>query len=83
MKNIEKFIKLHREHLNDNPYAYLELGYTRQTDYMAWLCDRCPDGATGRPEPGRKVLALGQGETLDQACKRALEDYAERQEESK
>lgn len=58
---------------HSNPYAYFELARTRSTEWMAFICDKAPNGVTGRPEPDRVILAQGQGHTPDEACAEALE----------
>lgn len=50
-----------------NPYCYFELAYTRQTGWMAFLCDKPKE-----TDPNRKVIASGQGATPDEACRMAL-----------
>jgi hypothetical protein len=71
---IRDLIAEHARLLETNHYAYFELGYTRQTEWMAWLCDRPATGTPGEPGYGanRKVLAQGQGFTPEEACADAL-----------
>lgn len=73
MESIQKLIAKHQELLVDNPYAYFELAYVRQVMWGASICDRPPNAATGKPEAGRQIIAEGQGETPDAACKAALD----------
>lgn len=72
MKNIQKLIELHGELLAENPYCYFEIAYTRQTEWMAWICTNARE-----QDPNRKVLATGGGMTADDACAAALEHYQE------
>jgi len=77
MKNIEKLIELHGELMVENPYCYCEIAYTRQTEWMAWICTNARE-----QDPNRKVLATGGGMTADDACAAALEHYRENAEVS-
>ena len=61
-----------------NPHTYCEVAFTRQTEWMAWLCDKSPDPGTGRPLPNRIVLARGQGESMNAACFNCLLDHWKR-----
>lgn len=70
---IRELIALHAQELDQNDYAYFELARTRRTDWMAWICTNLVDN-----DPGRKVLATGQGDTPEEACSNAIMDYAER-----
>lgn len=54
-------------------YCYFELAYTRHTGWMAWLCSKPRED-----DPGRKVIASGQGQTPDDACREALVMLAKR-----
>jgi hypothetical protein len=82
MKAIQELINEHTKLVRSgNPYAYFELAYTRQTGWMAWICDRSPDPNTGRPIVGRIVLACGQGNTPNIACKNALSDQKAKNKE--
>ena len=54
---------IHDGMLEQNPYAYFELAYTRQTEWMAWICSK----------PATEVIAKGQGSTPEDACRKALE----------
>lgn len=64
---IAALIKAHAELLESNPYCYFELAYTRQTEWMAWLCSN-----PAEDDPDRKILARGQGNTPNEACMQAL-----------
>ena len=65
--SISALIDAHAELLQGSPYCYFELAYTRQTEWMAWLCSK-----PAEQDPARKVLANGQGGTAHEACARAL-----------
>lgn len=65
--SIRKLIAAHGEMLEVNPYCYFELAYTRQTEWMAWVCSKPRED-----DPSRKVLAQGQGPTPDEAAYDAL-----------
>lgn len=67
---IRDLIGKHAELREQNDYAYFELARTRQTGWMAWLCSHPVE-----THPDRKVLARGQGETPDEACREALDDF--------
>jgi hypothetical protein len=67
---IRALIDAHAQIEKENPYAYFELAYSRQTGWMAWITDK-PLGVT-IANPDRKVLATGQGETPEAACTAAL-----------
>jgi len=64
---ISELIAKHEELLENNPYCYFELAYTRQTDWMAWICSK-----PQTEDPERIVLASGQGSTPEEACHIAL-----------
>lgn len=68
--HIEQLIALHASLLVENPYAYFELAYTRQSEWMAWITSKPRED-----DPNRKVIACGQGSTPDEAAKDALENY--------
>lgn len=70
---IRSLIAAHKKLLRTNAYAYFELAYTRQTQWMAWLCTNCRD-----QDPGRKVLAQGEGSTPNAACRAALKRLREK-----
>jgi len=74
MKNIKRFMALYEIIREDNPYTYMEIACTKQTDYMAWICSRPRE-----VDPDRKVIATGQADTADKACKQALKDYHSRE----
>lgn len=65
---IRDLIATHKQILTENNYAYFELAYTRQTDWMAWICSNHRD-----TDPNRTILAKGQGITPEEACLNALE----------
>lgn len=67
---IRDLIAKHAELLESSDYVYFELARTRQTGWMAWLCSH-----PAETHPDRKVLARGQGETPDEACREALADF--------
>jgi hypothetical protein len=64
---IRALVALHAQQLENNPYAYFELAYTRYTGWMAWLCSNSRDD-----DPNRKVIAKGQGDTPEAACAAAI-----------
>lgn len=67
---LQQLIDIHSAVLEQNPYCYFELAYTRTTGWMVWLCtDRYED------DPQRKILARGQGETPEIAAGAALEFF--------
>lgn len=77
MSAVIDLIATHAEMLEENPYCYLELAYTRYTGYMAWLCTKPKD----RPDckspadsfgTDRLVIASGQGDTAEEACLQVL-----------
>lgn len=70
MKNLNKVLKLHKEMLKENPYCYFELAYTKQTEFMVWICSNAKE-----LDPNRKVLLRGQGCTPDKAAKDAIKKY--------
>ncbi|MBR8656739.1 hypothetical protein KDH83_25830, partial [Achromobacter sp. Marseille-Q0513] len=63
-------IAKHAELMEASDHTYFELARTRQTGWMAWLCSHPVE-----THPDRKVLARGQGETPDEACREALADF--------
>ncbi len=67
MSAFQQLVEKHSKLLEDNPYAYFELAYTRQTEWMAWL-GSCPKDAN----PNRKVIAKGQGSSAEEACADAM-----------
>ncbi|MFY4037918.1 hypothetical protein ACOTJL_19410 [Achromobacter xylosoxidans] len=67
---IRDLIAKHAELLDKSDHTYFELARTRQTGWMAWLCSH-----PAETHPDRKVLARGQGETPDEACREALDDF--------
>ena len=76
---IRDLIAMHAEMKEANAYCYFELAYTRNTDWMAFICDRPAGGTVGTPEfgAGRKILAQGQGQTPEDACLHAARCLAE------
>ncbi len=68
--NLTKVLAIHSEMLKTNHYCYFELAYTRYTEWMVWICSNARE-----QDPNRKVLLNGQGDTPEQACKSALENY--------
>ena len=69
---LNRLVAEHQKLLAENPHAYFEISYTRVTDWMAWICDKVPDAATGKPEPGRTIIAVGQGQPPQEAARAAL-----------
>lgn len=67
---LQQLIELHEALLEQNPYCYFELAYTKSTGWMAWICTNHRE-----VDPNRKVLARGQGEFPETACDAALESY--------
>lgn len=70
---IRDLIAKHAELLGESDYTYFELARTRQTDWMAWICSH-----PSETHPDRKILARGQGETPDAACRDAMADLSYR-----
>ena len=68
--NLSKIMAIHAEMLESNPYCYFELGYTRQTEWMVWICSNACE-----QDPNRKVLLRGQGFTPEEACVDALNNF--------
>lgn len=68
--NLERLLYIHKQWLEVSPYVYFELAYTRSTEWMAWICTNSRES-----DPGRKVLAKGQGSTPEEACAHALDFY--------
>jgi hypothetical protein len=69
---LTKLFDLHAALLEENPYCYCEVAYTRQTGWMAWLCsDRYEDDSQ------RRVLARGQGRTPNEAAAAAVESFCD------
>lgn len=65
---IQKLISAHAKLVEENPYAYFELAYTRQTEWMAWICSEPRES-----NPNRVVIASGSGPTPELACNEALQ----------
>lgn len=67
---LRQVINLHQELLKENSYCYFELAYTRQTDWMIWICSNAREF-----DPKRKVLLCGQGATPNEAAQAGLSKY--------
>lgn len=67
---IRALIAEHAAILAQNESAYFELCYHRATGWMAWITDQ-PLCMPPVVNPDRKVLAHGQGDTADEACRDA------------
>ena len=67
---VRDLITAHSVELAAHPHTYFELAYTRQTEWMAWICSK-----PQQEDPDRKVLANGQGSTPEEACEKALLYY--------
>jgi len=67
---IRALIAEHAAVLDQNESAYFELCYHRATGWMAWITDK-PLCMPPVVNPDRKVLAQGQGDTADEACRDA------------
>lgn len=67
---LTQLIELHSSLLERNSHCYFELGYTRTTGWMAWICSNCYES-----DPNRKVLARGQGSTPEEAAGSALDSF--------
>lgn len=68
---LRQMLAQHQAHIEQNPYAYFELAYTRQTGWMVWITDKPAFRLADLVNPDRKVLWQGQGETPDEACENA------------
>lgn len=68
---LRKMLAQHEAHLEQNPYAYFELAYTRRTGWMVWITDKPAFRESVLVNPDRKVLWTGQGDTPDEACENA------------
>jgi hypothetical protein len=64
---LQQLIDMHSALLVENPHCYFELAYTRQTEWMAWLCTKPRED-----DPNRKVLARGQGASPEEAADAAI-----------
>lgn len=69
--SLDALINVH-ELVEDNPYCYFELAHTRQTGWMAWITDKPLYPVQEVANPDRKVLARGQGDSAEEACRIAL-----------
>lgn len=67
---IRALIAEHAAILDQNESAYFELCYHRTTGWMAWITDK-PLCMPPVVNPDRRVLAQGQGDTADEACRDA------------
>jgi hypothetical protein len=67
---LQQLIELHAALLEQNPYCYFELAYTRQTEWMAWICTNAREN-----DPSREVMTKGQGGTPEEAADAALEAF--------
>jgi hypothetical protein len=72
---LQRLFDTHTGLLEENPYAYCEVAYTKQTGWMAWLTDKSLAFTVVNPD--RKILAQGQGNTPDEAALAAL-DYLQK-----
>lgn len=70
MSYLKKCMDIHEEFLRNNSYCYFELAYTRQTEWMLWVCSKPKE-----QDPNREVLLCGQGETPEDAARDALNKY--------
>lgn len=68
---LRQMLAQHEAHLEQNPYAYFELAYTRRTGWMVWITDKPAFRESVLVNPDRKVLWQGQGDTPDEACENA------------
>ena len=66
--HLQALLKIHERLLEKNPYCYLEVAYVRTTGWMAWLCTNALE-----LDKNRKVIARGQGDSIETACKDALD----------
>lgn len=64
---LQELMNLHASLLEENPYCYFEVAYTRGTMWMAWICSNAREA-----DPERKIIAKGQGETPEEAAAYAL-----------
>jgi hypothetical protein len=71
--NLERLLELHASLMDSNSYCYFELARTKTTEWMAWICSDQRE-----INPLRKVIAHGQGFSVEEACEQALKDYDER-----
>lgn len=78
--SIRRLIVAHADLLDQHPHCYFELAWTRSTGWMAWLTDKPAQGEPGTAEfaRSRTVLARGQGDSADEACRDALAALASR-----
>lgn len=79
---LRQMIAQHQAHLEQSPYAYFELAYTRQTGWMVWITDKPAFRQSEIVNPDRKVLWHGQGDTPDEACEKAAQAAQAKQAEA-
>lgn len=72
LPNLQRLLDAHAILLESNPYCYFELAYTRQTEWMVWICSKPRED-----DPSRKVLAKGQDSTPEEAAGNAYESLGE------
>lgn len=72
MSKVQTVLAIHAEMLENNPYCYFELAFSRTTDWMIWICSNARE-----KDPNRKVLLCGQGSTPEDAAEDALEKFKE------
>ena len=75
--NLDLLLELHASLMDGNSYCYFELARTKTTEWMAWICSDNRD-----VNPMRKVIACGQGFSVEEACEQALKDYDKRNHET-
>ncbi|HEB4993607.1 TPA: hypothetical protein R0E73_003120 [Aeromonas hydrophila subsp. hydrophila] len=66
-----EFLCVAEQMIGTHPFLYVELSRTRTTDWMAWL-------RTKSKESEGVLLASGQGQTPDEACRYALAQLKEK-----
>ncbi len=76
MSPIYDLINKHEAIKDQNEQAYFELAYHRATGWMAWITDK-PLCVPPVANPGRKILARGQGHTAQEACADAVLSLSE------
>ncbi|MFP0373809.1 hypothetical protein [Acinetobacter nosocomialis] len=72
MTALQRVLEIHEEMLEENPYCYFELAYSRTTDWMVWICSKALVN-----DPNRKVLLHGQGLTPEEAAQNAINNQSE------
>lgn len=73
--NLQSLLKIHASKLEENPYCYFELAYTRVTGWGAWICSNARE-----IERDRKVIANGWGSTVEEACLDAINSMSDGKE---